>query len=301
MRPAVVEHGAFCYDNLAMQRKFFSLLLICISIQGCASLAMQTLVPMMEGQMASMKEETDPLLAKQAIPTQLKMLEGFLKSDGSNTQLLNSLAEGFCGFAFSFVEDEDTFRASALYLRGKKYAEEALKYQTGWVSSNLPLAGFQSSLDDISKEALPSLFWLGQCWGGWLLLNLDDLSAFADISKVESIMTRVLDWDPAYHYSGPHLFLGGFYGGRSRMLGGNPEKAKYHFEESLRITDRKYLLNQLLYAKTYAVQSQNRELFEKLLKEILQTSDDLLPKQRLANAVAKIKAKSLLELADDLF
>ena len=56
-----------------------------------------------------------------------------------------------------------------------------------------------------------------------------------------------------------------------------------------------------MYARTYAVQMQDQPFFEFLLNRVLQTPSDILPEQRLANQVAKIKAKQLLELTDELF
>ena len=57
----------------------------------------------------------------------------------------------------------------------------------------------------------------------------------------------------------------------------------------------------VIYAKTYAVQKQDLGLFKKLLGEVLDAPADILPGQQLANAVAKRKARKLLESADDLF
>jgi hypothetical protein len=53
-----------------------------------------------------MQEESDPELAKLAIPANLKILEGLLKQDPDNTWILENLAEGFCGYAFSFIPAE---------------------------------------------------------------------------------------------------------------------------------------------------------------------------------------------------
>ena len=142
---------------------------------------------------------------------------------------------------------------------------------------------------------------MGQCWAGWLMLNLDNLQAFADISRVEAILQRTLELDESYHYAGPHLLLGAFYGGRPKLLGGNPDKARNHFDQSLKLTRNKFLMAKVIYAKTYAVQMQDSALFKKLLGEVLDAPIDFLPGQQLANAVAKQKAQKLLESADDLF
>jgi hypothetical protein len=147
----------------------------------------------------------------------------------------------------------------------------------------------------------PALYWMGQCWGSWLMQKLDSVEAFADIPRLEKLMNKVHDLNPSFHYAGPHLFLGIFYGGRSKMLGDNPEKSCHHFEKTLELTENKYLLTRLFFAKTYAVQYQDRELFKLQLQSVLQSPSDLLPEQRLANQVARKKAAKLLELIDKLF
>jgi tetratricopeptide (TPR) repeat protein len=257
---------------------------------------------MVESQYASINEETDLVLAEQAIPANLKMLEGLLREDPENESLLRNLAEGFCGYAFSFVEDTDPERASRLYLRGRGYAEQLL------VAHGAPenLTGqnpaqFKEAIKTLDADHLPGLYWMGQCWAGWLMLNLDDLQAFVAIPKIEATLQRALELDESYHYAGPHLLLGAFYGGRSKMLGGNPDKARGHFDKCLELTQHKFLMAKVIYAKTYAVQMQDLGLFKKLLGEVRDAPADTLPEQQLANAVAKRKAQKLLESADDLF
>lgn len=286
-------------------RKLTRLFLIFLAVlPACSSrqAMVQIVTPLMESQYAAIHEETDTELAKSAIPGNLKLLEGLLKDDPENLILLQNLAEGFCGYAFSFVEDDDPERASALYLRGRRYAQRALGAMGAVQNlSGLKPEAFQEALKKMEPRHLPHIFWLGNCWSGWLMLNLHDPAALADISKQEWLMRRVLEMDETYNYAGPHSFFGTFYGSRSRIFGGDPEKAKFHFEKSLELTENKYLLTHYLYAKTYAVQMQDRELFERLLKTVLETPLDVLPERRLANKVAKIKAQKLLDVADDLF
>ncbi|MFQ5450231.1 MAG: TRAP transporter TatT component family protein [Nitrospinaceae bacterium] len=273
-------------------------------LAGCSTrqIAVRMALPLVQGQYASIQEEMDPLLAERAIPANLKMMEGLLKEDEDNRALLMALSEGFCGYAFSFLEETSPRRAAAMYTRGKDYALRALAAETGIDSlDRLPRDKYAAALSNMENGNVPALFWLGQCWSGWVMLSLDNPTAFADISKVEGLMLRVLELDPMYHYAGPHLFLGIFYGARSRMLGGDPEKARRHFEENLKLTANRFLLTRYFYAKTYAVQVQDRKIFEKQLDTVLKTPSDVLPGQRLANEVAKMKARRLLEAADDLF
>jgi len=277
-------------------------LILLIFFQGCSTLSIRLAIPMVESQYASINAETDPVLAEQAIPASLKMLEGMLREDPENESLLRNLAEGFCGYAFSFVEVTDPERASRLYLRGRGFAEQLLvahgapEHLTGQKPEQ-----FKDTLKTLGADHLPGLYWMGQCWAGWLMLNLDDLQAFVAISKIEATLQRALELDESYHYAGPHLLLGAFYGGRSKMLGGNPDKARGHFDKCLELTQHKFLMAKVIYAKTYAVQMQDLTLFKKLLNAVLDAPADTLPEQQLANAVAKQKAQKLLESANDLF
>ena len=286
-----------------INKVLFSLFLVLFA-GACSTqkMAVQMALPLVQGQYVSIQEEVDPELAEWAIPANLKVLEGLLKSDETNAILLQTLAEGFCSYAFSFVEEVDPQRASRLYLRGRDYALRALERDP--LAPKLPglnLDLLNLELLRFGKDDLPGLFWSAQCWGGWLTLNLHNPEAFADISKVEALMSRALELDESFYHAGPHLFLGTFYGSRSRLLGGDPEKARRHFERNLELTDNRFLLTHFLYAKTYAVQNQDRELFDRLIDTVFETPSSVFPQQRLANEVAKLKAENLAGMVDELF
>ena len=198
-----------------------ALLFLGLMLAGCSPgrFAVQAALPLVGSQILAMQEERDPALAEKAIPGNLKMLEGLLKQDPDNTWILENLAEGFCGYAFSFLEDTEPGRASSLYERGKDYALRATIIRTGrekW--QDLSLDEWSRALNNVEVAHQPALFWLGQCWGGWLMQNLDSVEAFADIPRLEGLMKKVHELVPAFHHAGPILFLGVFYGGRSRML-----------------------------------------------------------------------------------
>ena len=114
-------------------------------------------------------------------------------------------------------------------------------------------------------------------------------------------MKFVLEKDEAYFYASSHLALGSLYASRPKLLGGDPEKARAHFERCLEITKGKFFMAYVYYAVTYAVQVQSKELFSNLLHKVEEGSLDALPEQRLANAIAKQKAKNLMAKISDLF
>ena len=79
------------------------------------------------------------------------------------------------------------------------------------------------------------------------------------------------------------------------MLGGNPEKAKGHFEEAAKITRGRFLMAYALEAQFLAPQTMDRALFDEMIGKVNEGSVDALPEQRLANALAKERVKFLKE------
>ena len=114
-------------------------------------------------------------------------------------------------------------------------------------------------------------------------------------------MQFVAEKDSAFYYAGADLFLGTLYGSRPKIFGGDPVISKRHFDRALRITRGKFLLAYVYEARSYAVQTQDQPLFEQLLNTVDSTSVDVLPEFRLANAIAKEKAKVWRAKEQDLF
>src|SRR5271169_683062 len=159
----------------------------------------------------------------------------------------------------------------------------------------------KSELAKRGKDDVPGVFWSAFGLGSYIQLSLQDPSALADLPKAEIMMEFVAHVDSTYYYGGAHLFLGTLAGMRPQMLGGNPEKSKAHFETAIRISGGKFLMTYVYYASSYAVQTQNEELFTGLLAKVRDASLEILPEFRLANAIAKKKAEILLAKKSDLF
>ena len=76
--------------------------------------------------------------------------------------------------------------------------------------------------------------------------------------------------------------------------------AKVYFEKALARTERRALQAQLNMARHYAVKKGDRELFDKLLTEVMDAHDPL-PEARLSNQIARERAALYIENADQLF
>jgi hypothetical protein len=91
------------------------------------------------------------------------------------------------------------------------------------------------------------------------------------------------------------------WGTKPRMLGGDPEKAKEHFERNIEITNGNFLLSYIYYAKYYAMKTFDEELFDQLLNHVNQTPADSLPGFQLMNMMAKDKAARLERMKEEWF
>ncbi len=229
--------------------------------------------------------QSDPQYVKEALPANLQLMEILLASDPGNKALLLNAAQGFCGYAFMFLEDEDPARASVFYLKGQAYAWRALDGATAATAKK--------------RDAHP-LFWHTFCKALYMNINRDKPEAIAEIPELEPAANRLLELDPGYYYNAAHDILGAYHAIRPRLMGGSPEKAAAEFELALKGAGADFQLSRFMYAKMAAVAAQDPELFERLLTEIINAE----PKDgdtRLANEVARQKAKKLLEKKDELF
>jgi hypothetical protein len=116
-----------------------------------------------------------------------------------------------------------------------------------------------------------------------------------------AMMQRVLELDESYFYGGAHLFFATIYSSRPKMLGGDIEKSRQHFERCFEFAQEKFLLPYVYYARYYATRTFDAELFISTLNKIIATPDDILPEQRLPNAIAKQKASILLKKSEEFF
>ncbi|MBF0118353.1 MAG: hypothetical protein HQK79_05915 [Desulfobacterales bacterium] len=247
----------------------------------------------------SIRKNGDLELLRDAIPASLLAIDVMLEASPDNKKLLITASEAYFGYSFAFVENKNPERARKLYKKAKGYAERAIIKKADF--SKISIDQLESNLKKLKKEDVPALFQLANSWIGLINLSTTNIEALADIPKVIGIIERMLELNPDYYFGSPHVLMAGYYSARSKALGGNPEKAKYHFDKAFEISKSKSLLFHLFYAKYYAVQIQDKELFIKTLKYIIAAPDDLLPEMNFLNAIAKQKAKGLLENADEYF
>lgn len=274
-----------------------------LTFAGCVQqIAVSTVGNIVDDGYGALTEEQDLELAAQALPANLKLIEVMLKNDPGNTRLLRLASEGYSSYALGFVEDDAPERARMLYLRARDYAFNILRQDDRFAASlEGPVDQLRAEVARKSEDDVPALFWAAFGWASYINLSLTDPHSIADLPRAEILMDAVGSKDSTFYYGGADVFLGTLYGGRPRLLGGDPERARRHFERALRINGGKFLMTYVYFARSYAVQQQDEALFEQLLTTVEQASLDVLPEARLANAIAKRKAALLMAKKSDLF
>jgi len=275
------------------------LILLLLNLPHCSlnRIVSHTVGGFMEDGIQVMYQEDDLEIAEQFMANNLKMVEILIARDPDNPGLNLTAAQGFGAFAMAFVEDKDPERAERLYFRGLQYAFKALPEDKKFDARIKP-AELETILPKYTKAEVPALFWLGYNWGSFVLHHLDDPRILVNLSKVEMIMHRVLELDETYNFAGVHLFYGTFYAARPPLLGGNPELGRQHFERNLELTNNSFYMAKFMLARYYAVQVQNRELFDSLLQEIITLDINKYPEIKLMNSLAKQKAQKLIKTQD---
>jgi tetratricopeptide (TPR) repeat protein len=293
----------------SFSRRFIvGLLLITLGafVGGCtdfrARFMANSMVPIMYKMDASTNRQDDVELMRDALPYTLVFLDGLIEASPDNTTFLLKAAEANTGYAFAFVEDEDPQRAKKFYLKARKYALRTLAWNTDFIEAlDKPLDEFTPTLQDFDIYDVPALYWTASSWLSWISQSLDNPQAFVDLPKAEAIVKRILELDERYYYGMPHVMMGTFYAAPPKILGGNPVKAKEHYDRAFEISESKFLVMHVMYAKFYAYQIQDRDLFVETLQKVIDAPDDILPEKILANQVAKMKARALLEDIDEYF
>jgi len=268
-------------------RAYQALVCAALCLSGCSlnRTAARVTSGVIDRGLPSVFSQQDPQYVKEALPANLQLMEILLKSDPGNRNMLVNAAQGFCGYALMFLEDENNERASQFYLKGEAYAARALNGRTA---------------ADAKKRDVPALFWTTFCKASYINLNRDNPEAIAELPAIEPAAEKLLALDPGYYYNGAESLLGAYYSIRPRLFGGDPDKAKAHFELALKGPGGDFLLNRFMYARMGAVAAQDPGLFEKLLNYVIAAGPGD-GETRLPDEVAKLKAKRLLEKKDELF
>jgi tetratricopeptide (TPR) repeat protein len=223
-----------------------------------------------------------------------------IRGDPDNVELLISGSRLYGSYASVFVDDNA--RKQKLSDRSFEYATHAFCLRRPGLCNfrELSYYEFEQALTSINANEVDVLFALGSAWAGWVQAYSSDWNAVAELPRVKAVIQRVLELDETISNGDAHLYMAMMYSFLPPAMGGKPELAKEHFERAIAISKQTNLMAMLLYAQKYARLVFNKELHDRLLKQVIDAKVDV-PDMKLINTIAKSRARELLAESNDYF
>ncbi len=272
--------------------------LVLMLSSSCASLVVN---PILDPLTLSLQKQTDLELLRDGAPSLLLLLDGFIDNDPENERLLMSATKLYGAYATILYEDGKIERAVNMSTKARDYGISLINQLPDMKNINgYSLTEIKNALARVPPDQVGHLFWGAYGWATWIQYQEGAAAAMADLPIVESIMLRVVELDESYYHGGAHIFLGSYYGSRPQIYGGKPEESRKHFEQALTINKRQFLLTHVSYAQTYARMMFDRELYLKLLTEVMKqplTDSEIAS----SNKLAKVMAEKLIQQVDEIF
>ena len=151
-----------------------------------------------------------------------------------------------------------------------------------------------SSVEDVS-----CIYWTASALGKWAK-GYGIAKALKHKDTIVAYITRVGELKPEFFHGAADRYWGAYYSVLPSFAGQDLPKSRQHFEKSIR-TAPDYLGTKVLMAENYAVKSQDRQLFDKLLADVLAADPNSVPELAPENKSEQAKAEALKAKADELF
>ncbi len=270
-------------------------LLLFLSACSMNKMMVNMSMPMIEGGIEAMNEESDLQLAEDAMPANISMLNSMIRLDPENAQLHIYAAQAYYGLSYGFNEDRDNRRADRFYLRGLKHGLIALELLGLKNIKKQNIETLEQQLQQLDNDNIAAIFWTASNWAKWIDLNRDDAASLIQLAKPTAMMQRVLELDDTFYYGSAHMYFGVYYGARPPMFGGDFTRSKKHFDRAREINQDKLLIVDLLQAQYLSRQMFDQQDFHQRLTKIIEAPEDLYPELTLLNQIAKRKARLLLD------
>lgn len=278
----------------------FACVLVVVLAAGCATLADRAARQFSDDLEAAILDYDDPETVARGLPAYLLLLEARLKSRSGNAALRLSTARLTSTYASLFAGNDNA--SSRLHSRALDHARVGACLQASSLCdlTDRPFEEFEQRLDRLDPRWLEAVYILGTTWLAWIASHREDFDALADLPKAEALLEWVGRRDPEHDDGAVWLYLGVLNSQRPPAAGGQPARAQVYFERAREISRGENLLINVFMADTYARLLFDRDLFVKLLEQVLE-SDPNVPGYKLGNHIARERAAELLAQVEEIF
>lgn len=296
------------------------MLAIVTALVGCVSeFAADTTAGFLAKAAPSARAYFDYDTAGQAAANGLVQLEGLHRVSPRNRTITLSLAQAYIAYAFGWVmdsqeqamfageyerADREQQRAYLMYTRATRLMFSLLRERDAGIDQAVngdpdALLSYLRDAYDDPEDDTELVFWTAVAWGS-AITNSPEFDAMVDFPAAKVLARHAMELDENYENAGALALLGGFESSYPEQLGGDWQKGRAYFERALELSGRRNHLHQINFARTYAVNAQDKPLFVALVREVLEAGDqgDAV---RLSNKVARRRAERYLAHLDEWF
>ena len=282
---------------------------------GCSlkKMAVNTVANTLAEVGSTFTSDEDVKLVGDALPFALKFYESILESTPRHQGLLLATCGAFTQYGYAYVEtDAEALpsvrnaeiqalrdRALKLYLRGRGYCFRALNARFGEGTSDALLQKPEAVVMKAKREDVPLLYWTAASWGAAISLGLDRPEIAIDLPTIRVLADRALTLDDGWGNGTLHeLFI--TLDSLPEVLGGNPARAKEHFDKAVAL-QKGLSPGPYVAMASSAVNNRDRAEFERLLKLALAVDAEKNPATRLVTLVTQRRARLMLDRIDEKF
>lgn len=294
----------------------------CLAIAGCGGVsefAADTTAGFLAEAAPAVRGYFDYESAGQAAANGILQLEGLHRVSPNNERITLSLAQAYVAYAFGWVmdgqeqaeldgdyarADREQARAYLMYTRAHRLIIGIMRKRDPNIDRVLVgdpdrlRAYLRSHYPDRERD-IELIFWCAVAWGSEIT-NAPSLDALIELPAAKVFAHHSLSLDERYENGGALALLGGFDASYPEPLGGNWKRGRELFERALLVSRRRNQLHQINFARTYAVNAQDRTLFVALMHEVIESGDQG-DDVRLSNKVARRRAERYLSHLDAWF
>lgn len=277
-----------------------ALALATLLLHGCAAVVGRATSNLAGNLSAGIENHDDPDTVATALPAYLVMLDGLIEGSPDNAGLLLAGARLYGVYAGIFVDQPE--RARRLATRAFDYAGRAFcpRHPGICASRGQPFESFEAQVARLPAADIEALYGYAAAWAGMIQADSGDWALIAEIPKVDALLQRVVELDPAHAQGQPWLYLGVLATLLPPAYGGTPEVGQAHFEKALALSGGRNQMARVLYAQHYTRLVFDRELHDRLVAEVL-AAEPRAPRLTLVNVLAQQRAAELRDSADDYF
>ena len=294
-------------------------LAVVLSSGSCSleKMAMNKVAGMLTGPSSAdvFSADNDPEFVGDALPFAVKLYESLLASMPGHSGLRLRTGSLYVMYANAFVqtpadmtprrelETKESLlaRAKNLYLRGRDILFIGLEKKNPLIRKQLKDRKYAEAMAPFKKEDVSLLYWTAVGWVAAFAVNPFDMELGQTLPQTAAMMERIAELQPGYGRGALDTFYVNYYGSLPDYLGGDPAKARRHFEKAQAIAGASDTSALMALATTVCVKEQNAAEFKKLLGRVLEFDPDKSPENRLVNILNQRKARWLLAHIDDFF